>query len=110
MSNHYATELLVSQHQAELRHEADQDRLARLARHGGPARGPRSDGSGRSRPRWWERLRLFRSPALGSPARTPSASATAPRWGRSRSPLPPVAPRSPVAPSAPSTRPAERRR
>ena len=77
MSNHYATELLVSQHQAELRHEADQDRLARLARHGGPARGPRSDGSGRSRPRWWERLRLFRSPALGSPARTPSASAIA---------------------------------
>ncbi|GAA3706584.1 hypothetical protein GCM10022204_25500 [Microlunatus aurantiacus] len=81
MSNHYATELLVSQHQAELRHEADQDRLARLARHGGPARGPRSDGSGRSRPRWWERLRLFRSPALGSPARTPSASATAPPVG-----------------------------
>ena len=81
MSNHYATELLVSQHQAELRHEADQDRLARLARHGGPARGPRSDGSGRSRPRWWERLRLLRSPAPGSPAPPPPAAAPPPPVG-----------------------------
>lgn len=50
MSNHYATSLLIEQHHLELRNEAAQDRLARLAR------------SGRTRrPRWWERLMLSRS-------------------------------------------------
>ena len=47
MSNHYAVSLLVDQHHAELRNEAAQDRLARLARQGRPRR-----------PHWWERLML----------------------------------------------------
>jgi len=47
MSNQYATSLLVEQHHAELRNEAAQDRLARLARLGQPRR-----------TRWWERLML----------------------------------------------------
>ena len=50
MSNHYAIGLLVEQHHAELRNEAAQDRLARLARLGQSRR-----------PRWWERLMLSRS-------------------------------------------------
>ncbi|HEY5785363.1 MAG TPA: hypothetical protein VIT65_11345 [Microlunatus sp.] len=49
MSNHYATSLLVEQHHAELRNEAAQDHLARLARLGGPRR-----------THWWERLMRFR--------------------------------------------------
>lgn len=50
MSNDYATTLLVNQRIADLHHEAEQDRLGRLAR------------QGQSRPRrWWERLMLFRS-------------------------------------------------
>jgi hypothetical protein len=50
MSNDYAIGLLVEQHHAELRNEAAQNRLARLAR------------LGRSRrPRWWERLMPSRS-------------------------------------------------
>jgi hypothetical protein len=53
MSNDYATTLLVNQRIADLHHEAEQDRLGRLARQGQP----------RAR-RWWERLMLFRS---GSP-------------------------------------------
>ena len=50
MSNHYAVGLLVDQHHAELRNEAAQDRLARLARLGQPRQ-----------PRWWERLMLSRA-------------------------------------------------
>jgi hypothetical protein len=63
MTNYYATELLVTEHQAALRHEADQDRLARLPREGRRGRSGRSSrvGSGR---RWWERLMLFRSSAV----------------------------------------------
>lgn len=50
MSNHYAIGLLVEQHHAELRNEAAQDRLARLARLGRPRQ-----------TRWWERLMLSRA-------------------------------------------------
>ena len=65
MSNHYATSLLIEQHHLELRNEAAQDRLARLAR------------SGRTRrPRWWERLMLSRSHVLAGP---PAPEVTAPR-------------------------------
>jgi len=50
MSNHYSVGLLVEQHHADLRNEAAQDRLARLARLGQSRR-----------PHWWERLMLSRS-------------------------------------------------
>ena len=71
MSNHYAVGLLVEQHHAQLRSEAAQDRLARLARLGQPRQ-----------PRWWERLMLSRSltpvphtPVSHTPAR-PRPTAT----------------------------------
>jgi hypothetical protein len=56
MSNHYSIGLLVEQHHADLRQEAAQERLARLARQGGPRRR-----------RWWERLMLSRTPAPAAP-------------------------------------------
>jgi hypothetical protein len=56
MSHDYIASLLIAERMADLRHEADQDRLARLARTGQPRR-----------PRWWERLMLFRTrPAAGT--------------------------------------------
>jgi hypothetical protein len=72
MSNDYAIGLLIEQHHAELRDEAAQARLARLAR---PAQldKPR-------RPRWWERLMLARSstlPAPGGGSRRPAATVAA---------------------------------
>ncbi len=66
MSNHYSIGLLVEQHHADLRQEAAQERLARLARQGGPRRR-----------RWWERLMLSRTPApaalRGASHRPPAA-------------------------------------
>ncbi len=62
MSNHYAVSLLVEQHHAELRNEAAQDRLGRLARQGRPRR-----------PHWWERLMLPHSPAPHRPTVTVAA-------------------------------------
>ncbi|MFT4165991.1 MAG: hypothetical protein QM650_12190 [Microlunatus sp.] len=50
MSNDYVTKMLIDQRLADLRHEADEERLAHLVRGGQPR--PR---------RWWERLMLFRS-------------------------------------------------
>lgn len=76
MSNHYAIGLLVEQHHAELRDEAAQDRLARLARRGWTRQ-----------PRWWERLMLSRSHGH---AGTPAPAVTAPR-GASRRPTATVA-------------------
>lgn len=72
MSNDYAIGLLIEQHHAELRDEAAQVRLARLAR---PAQldKPR-------RARWWERLMLARSSALPAPgggSRRPAATVAA---------------------------------
>ena len=69
MSNHYAIGLLVEQHHAELRNEAAQDRLARLARLGQPRQ-----------PRWWERLMLSRShtPCAATDPPPPSPPATPP--------------------------------
>ena len=75
MSNNYAIGLLVEQHHAELRNEAAQDRLARLAR------------LGQSRqPRWWERLMLSRSlnRSLGSATQRRLPAVSAPRVGRHR--------------------------
>ena len=66
MSNHYAIGLLVEQHHAELRNEAAQDRLGRLARRGKPRR-----------PHWWERLMLSRSHTLPTPAHRPTATVAA---------------------------------
>lgn len=77
MTNYYATELLVTEHQAELRHEAERDRLGRLSRQYGSDRGRPAARVGRRR--WWERLMLFRSPAaqpatVAGPARTATSS------------------------------------
>lgn len=58
MSNHYATELLVAQHQSELRHEAEQERLARRARVDSTGPVPRPERVGRPGRRWWQRLTL----------------------------------------------------
>ena len=65
MSNHYAIGLLVEQHHAELRNEAAQDRLGRLARLGQTRR-----------PRWWERLMLSRSQATAARFHTPGPRPT----------------------------------
>ena len=64
MSNHYAIGLLVEQHHAELRNEAAQDSLARLARLGQSRR-----------PRWWERLMLSRSHTPSRPRPTAAVAA-----------------------------------
>jgi hypothetical protein len=64
MSNHYAIGLLVEQHHADLRNEAAQDRLGRLARRGEP----------RQR-RWWERLMLSRSHTPARPRPTATVAA-----------------------------------
>ncbi len=91
MSNHYAIGLLVEQHHAELRNEAAQDRLARLARLGTAAS----------------------APLVGAADAVPLAG---PRPGdrdpapASRSPLPATASTDPPPPSPPATPPAERRR
>ncbi len=61
MSNHYATELLVAQHQSALRHEAEQERLARQVRVTGAGRGRRPERAGRPGRRWWQRLMLHRT-------------------------------------------------
>lgn len=53
MSSEYVIAKWIEQHTAELRQEAQLDRLARLVR------------AGRPRP-WWERLMLFRSRAAVS--------------------------------------------
>lgn len=50
MSNDYVTKLWVDQRLADLRQEADAERLAQLVRHGQP-----------QQPRWWERLMPFRA-------------------------------------------------
>lgn len=50
MSNDYVTKMLIDQRLADLRHEADQERLARLVRRGRP-----------QHRRWWERLMLSRA-------------------------------------------------
>lgn len=50
MSNDYATKMLVDQRLADLRHEADEERLAHLVRRAQP-----------QQRRWWERLMLFRT-------------------------------------------------
>jgi hypothetical protein len=65
MSHDYATRLLVEDRIAGFRHEADQDRLARLARAGRPRN-----------QRWWERLMLFRTQRVGS-AHRPAATVAA---------------------------------
>ena len=65
MSNHYAIGLLVEQHHADLRNEAEQQSLARLARLGQSRR-----------LRWWERLMLSRSHGQ---AATPATEVTVPR-------------------------------
>jgi hypothetical protein len=57
MSNDYVTRLLVDQRVSEFRHEADQERLARLAR----------GGRGTTR-HWWQRLTLFHTrPSVQEP-------------------------------------------
>jgi hypothetical protein len=69
MSNHYAVSLLVEQHHAELRTEAAQERLGRLARQGQLRR-----------PHWWERLMVSRSAEVAAPRRAahrPTATAAA---------------------------------
>lgn len=67
MSHDYITGLLIEERMAGLRHEADQDRLARTAR-----------GEQPRRRRWWERLMLFRSrPAVGPAAHQPAAAVVA---------------------------------
>jgi hypothetical protein len=74
MSNDYAIGLLVEQHHAELRNEAAQDRLARLARLGQSRR-----------PHWWERLMLSRSQgARAAATRRRPQPVAAPRVGRHR--------------------------
>ncbi|HYI58468.1 MAG TPA: hypothetical protein VEX66_09880 [Microlunatus sp.] len=50
MNHDYVTSLLVQERLAGFRHEAEQDRLGRLARAGQP-----------QQRRWWERLMLFRT-------------------------------------------------
>ena len=49
MSNDYVAKMLIDQRLADLRQEAEQERLARLVRREQP-----------QRRRWWERLMLFR--------------------------------------------------
>ena len=67
MSHDYITGLLIEERMAGLRHEADQDRLARIARRDQP----------RCK-RWWEGLMLFRTrPAVGTGARRPAAAVAA---------------------------------
>lgn len=62
MYTDYVTKLLVDQRVAELHREADHGRLAREIR------------AGQHRPRWWERLMLFRTGA-----QTPTPRPAAPR-------------------------------
>lgn len=58
MSNDYVAKMLIDQRLADLRQEAEQERLARLVRRGQP-----------QRRHWWERLMLSRSHSdTGSPA------------------------------------------
>lgn len=58
MSNDYLTKLLVDERLAGFRHEAEEERLAHLARR-----------EHSHQPRWWERLMLFRSRrSVGVPA------------------------------------------
>jgi hypothetical protein len=65
MSHDYITGHLIEERMADLRHEADQDRLARIARPGQPRRS-----------RWWERLMLFRTrPEAGTAAHRPATVA-----------------------------------
>lgn len=81
MTNYYATELLVAEHQDELRHEAERERLGRLSRQHRSGSGRPSARVGRRR--WWERLMLFRSPATRPATVTgPARTATSPRDGR----------------------------